>query len=338
MYAEDIFVFTPKGDIRRLSAGSTVLDFAFEIHTEVGCRCTGAKVNGKRVPIRHELTNADMVEISTSKAQNPKRDWLNFVTTNKAKNKIKRALKELEYQQADLGKEILKKKLDQWKLPFTDTLIKKVLQRLGFKDVLQLYQALAENKLESSELKKLIFESETDAKVPSQDKIRETVSADQDKSTKQALMPGSLLIDENPSIRAYQLASCCKPVFGSEVFAFVTVAKGISIHRFNCPNASQMRVRHPYRILPARWIGAELSPQSITLRLKGTDRIGILNQVTDLVSNQLKINLSSLSIHADKGSMKGDIGLEVHDMSQLDTLIHQLLKIPGIEKVFRINN
>jgi GTP diphosphokinase / guanosine-3',5'-bis(diphosphate) 3'-diphosphatase len=333
MYDDDIFVFTPKGDIRRLPKGASVLDFAFEIHTGLGSQCTGAEVNGKRVPIRHELQNADMVQVSTSRNQVPKRDWLSFVRTTKAKSKIRKALKEMEYAQAEFGKEILRKKLEQWKVPFNDLDVKAILQHFAYKDVLQLYQALAENRIDPGRVRQAMLEKSGEGRASLPDKPAE-LNRQLIKVT--GLEDGALLIDNNPDIRNYQLAPCCKPGFGAEVFAFLTVGKGITIHLTSCPNAMQMRLRYPYRVMEAQWIGKELEPVlAVSLSIEGNDRVGLLNKVTDLISNKLGANLQSISLQSESGIFNGNLSLLVRDERHIERLITQLLRIDGMKRVVR---
>lgn len=331
VYAEDIFVFTPMGELRRLPAGATVLDFAFDIHSAVGSSCQGARVNGKIVPIRHQLSNGDTVEILRNKNQVPKFDWLQFVATTKAKNRIRRAIKEHQYKQADLGKEIFQKKLEQLKLAHTDHLIKQILDYFQFKEILELYQACAEDKVEVSDIKKAL---ETHTKAGKQ--VHTTVEKpDPQDSLLTRLEPGALLIDNDPDIRDFTLAHCCKPVYGAEVFAFITVGKGITVHRLSCPNAKQMRERYPYRVLEAEWTEkAEKQAYIVTLKINGIDRPGLVSELTTAISNTENVHLNSINIRAEKIRFSGKLEVEVQHHSQTGILMRKLQSIDGIEKVF----
>jgi len=251
LYSDKIFVFTPEGDLKKLPKGSTILDFAYEIHTSVGNMCNGARVNNKIVPIRYILRNGDKVEIITSKNQKPKLDWLNFVNTNKAKSKIKRAIKEEKYQEAEIGKEMLRRKLRNRKIQFNDTIIDKLIKQYKLKSSVDLYYLIAIEKIDLADIKKLISEDTNVALKTSEKEIlaepNKEIKHREDKNK------DFMLIDDSIDNLNYELANCCNPIPGDAVFGFVTVGKGITIHRINCPNAAQLLSKYNYRVIDVKW-------------------------------------------------------------------------------------
>lgn len=334
-YSDKIFVFTPTGDLRKLSQGATVLDFAFDIHTRIGSECTGARVNGKNVTIKHKLENGDHVEIQTSKNQNPKPDWLGFVVSSKAKSRIRRALKEARHQEAAEGKETLERKFRNWKLPFTDESIASLIRKFGFSDSVELYAAVAREKLNLREVKDYLTLPEKFEKSDQQPGIDKPLT-DKGERTKDMVSGEVLEIDRDLDRVNFRLASCCNPIFGDDIFGFVTVSKGITIHRVNCPNATDLTERYPYRIIKARWKKSDNETSYVTsIRLSGEDKLGIVNALSEVISNDMKVNMRSLTFDTQDGRFEGLISVNIYDIQHLEALIKKLLKIDGINKAVR---
>ncbi|MGC8824047.1 MAG: RelA/SpoT family protein [Bacteroidales bacterium] len=336
-YAKEIFVFTPKGQLKVLPKGSTALDFAYEIHTDIGNTCIGARVNGKSVPIRYELNNGDRVEIITSKTQKPKADWLDFVITSKAKSKIKLALKEEVIRQAEIGKEIFKRRLRNWKIIYSDLLVSRLLKHYKLKNAIDFYALIASEKVSLSEIKSIIKSAEQE-EAAGPEKIEHVPL--------EKIVPGLtagaeevLEIDEKQLNNVdYKLAKCCSPIFGDEIFAFVTINDGIKIHRLTCPNASDMLNRYGYRVLKARWIGEDSSTNFQTaIKITGSNEIGILSKISDVISKDLHVRMRSINIDTHENQFVGIIKLFVKDVKYLDMLIHKLLKIKGVYTATRVD-
>lgn len=337
LYSDKTFVFTPEGDLRTLPHGATVLDFAYDIHTSVGDMCNGARVNNRIVPIRHELQNGDRVEIITSKNQKPKLDWLSFVVTNKAKSKIKRALKEERFQEAEIGKEILRRKLRNRKIQFNDAVVDKLIRQFKLNSSVDLYYLIAIEKIDLNDIKNTISEDESEKPAIGKEQANETdkVVKPQRPQEKQEFM----VIDNDIDNLDYELAKCCNPISGDAVFGFVTVGKGITIHRINCPNARQMLSKYNYRVIDVKW-RKTIENQSFltTINVIGVDEVGILNNITTVISNDFKVNMVSLNVDSGKGKgFEAKIKLSVRDTSHLEMLTHKLLKVKGVKKAVRIH-
>ena len=335
LYHKEIFVFTPKGDLKKFPAGSTILDFAFEVHTDVGMTCVGAKVNGKNVPIRHVMNNGDKVEIITSKSQKPKQDWLQFVITSKAKSKIRQALLEQRLAQVEAGKEILKRRFRNWKIEFEDQNINRVLKHYKLKTAADLYYQVAAEKIDAIEIKELLTKKEKQAESRQPERIEEEMV--EKLATTGLKHDDYLVIDDRLKRVAHRLAKCCNPIYGDEIFGFVTVSEGISVHRINCPNAAQLISKYGYRVVKAQW--AETGQQiylPASIRITGIDEIGILSRISEVISNDLKVNMRSVSVESNEGMFEGSITLFVKDTGHLDVLIRKLLKIKGILSVSRL--
>lgn len=334
LYSDKIFIFTPEGDLKKLPAGSTILDFAYEIHTSVGDMCSGARVDSRIVPIRYVLKNGDRVEIITSKNQKPKLDWLNFVITNKAKSKIKRSIKEERYQEAEVGKEMLRRKLRNRKIQFTDTIIDKLIKQYKLKSSVDLYYLIAIEKIDLTDIKKSIEESADDNKGSEN-------SSEGEKSTEiKARTSNSkdfMLIDNSIDNLNYELAKCCSPISGDAVFGFVTVGKGITIHRINCPNARDLLSKYEYRVIDVKWRQTdENNTYLTTLHVIGKDEVGILNNITKVISDDFKVNMVSVNVGSDKNNkFEGEFKVSVKDTKHLEMLIHKILKVKGVKKATR---
>jgi GTP pyrophosphokinase len=327
----EVFVFTPNGDLRKLKEGATVLDFAFEIHTRIGATCTGAKIDHRIVSIREKLRNGDVVEILTSKNQKPKADWLNVVVTGKARQRIKAFLREQEARAADLGREALERKLKNWKVASTmDEAVNLLCKYYKLKTGTELYALIADEKLDTTEIR---------------DVVTGVVRAEPERTRgegrvrKKESDPECLVIDETLRQVSYKFGKCCNPIFGDEIFGFVTIAAGITIHRADCPNGSRMREHYPYRVLPARWRSdAVKGAFRASVRIVAEDAPGLLNRIGEVISDELKINIRSMNLRALGGTLEGTVNIEVTSTQMVDSVIHTLLRIREIQKVYRMNH
>lgn len=337
----NIFVFTPMGDLKQLKAGSTVLDFAFEIHTDVGSSCQGARVNNKVVPIRYELKNGDKVDIITSKNQKPKLDWLSFVNTERARVKIKRKLKEDKYREAENGKELLLRKFKNWKFKSTDDLINFLVKHFKLETSVDLYYLIATEKLDIAEIKKLLQE------FINKDELQERLEEQAAKAEKeQKLKSENKSTDDNAEVIYigknlkninYRMAKCCNPIMGDKVFGFVTIAGGITIHRHNCPNAKRLKTKYPYRLMNVKWIkGKEDSYVVANLKIAGEDKLGLVGSITTIITNDLKVNMRSINFNSKGKKFSGILSVLVKDTEHLKQLIAKIMKVDGVEKVVRV--
>ncbi|MDO9512056.1 MAG: HD domain-containing protein [Bacteroidales bacterium] len=330
--SDEIFVLTPKGDVRQLPRNATVLDFAFDIHTNIGATCHGAKINGKAANIRQSLKNGDVVEILTSKNQVPKLDWLNFVVTNKARNRIRKTLNEDQVRMAEVGREALLRRCRNWKIQLDDDGINYLMKNYQCKTALDLYAGIASEKFDWPGIKKIIIESKEAQKTPYQ-----KVNIPAKNTGKENEIGNLLTIEDYGSDISYTLAKCCTPIIGDEIFGFVTINRGITIHRINCPNANDMLAKHAYRALKASWNDeAGNQPSLATLHISGDDRIGILNEITSIITSDIKSNIQSISLDAKNKILSGRIMIQVTSNLHVQEVIHKLLKIEGIAKVRRI--
>ncbi len=329
MDSKEIFVFTPEGDLKKLPKGATVLDFAYSIHTSLGEMCTGARINNKHVPIRHQLKSGDRVEIITSKNQSPSLDWLNFTVTPRAKAKIKRALNEEKLREAAFGKELLKRRLKNNKIRLDDVVINRLVREYKLSSSTDLYYFIALEKIDIKDIKQKIGEEENIEKSTKEKVIpvrKETPEED-------IFIIGDRAIDK----LGFTLAKCCKPVSGDSVFGFVTVGKGIVIHRVDCPNAAQLLNKYQYRVIDVKWRKTDENRTYLTtLNIFGTDSVGILNSITDVISKDMRVNMQNMWIDTtEDGSFIGHFTVSVKDKSHLDNLMFRLRKVPGIKKVKR---
>jgi guanosine-3',5'-bis(diphosphate) 3'-pyrophosphohydrolase len=332
LYSKEIFVFTPKGDLKKFPAGATVLDFAYDIHSEVGSMCTGAKVNSRNVPIRHVLQNGDRVEILTSKNQSPKMDWLNFVVTSKAKTKIRFKLNEARVKQAENGKEILVRRLKNWKITFSDETVRKLLKAYKLKIAQDLYYNIATEEIDIAQIKEILQESLAPEKSIAE---AETTPSTQPETVVRS--DDYLIIDDKLANVDFKLAKCCNPIFGDEIFGFVTVGEGIKVHRLNCPNAAQLISKYGYRIVRARWSsGGKEALFTVEINVQGENDPNIFTHVSNVLSRDLKINLRSISFDTDNGMLRGRLKITVKDTAHLDSLLSRLAAIKGVYQVSRV--
>ena len=334
LYNEEVFVFTPKGDLQKLKKGATLLDFAYNIHSNIGNRCVGGIVNGKHVQLKYVLKNGDQVEVLTSSTQKPKVDWLNIVTTSKSKNRIKQTLKEIEYKEAENGKETLLRRLKNWKIEYDEAGIARLAKKMGFKTISVFYQAITNERINLSELRTLLTESEQRENTEQRSAENYSHQTELERITSTS-SSDVLVIDQNLKNINYSLAKCCNPIYGDEVFGFVTINGGIKIHRKNCPNAPQMISRFGYRIVEARWSGKSGQQYPITLRIVGHDDIGIVTNITSVISKELGINMRSISVDSHDGLFQGSISILINDLNALEVLIKKIRNIKGVKQVMR---
>ena len=336
LYQKEIFAFTPNGDLRKFPHGATVLDFAFDIHSDIGCKCTGAKVNGRNVPIKHPLENGDVVEIITSKNQKPKVDWLQQVITGKAKAKIKQSVREDKNKQLSLGKEMLYRRLKNWKITDTDEAVQILTKHLKLKNSAMLFERISAEKINLSDFKGLLLQQDK-GEVPPSDQV-EQAKPKQKEKTESSATSDYLIIDEKLVNIDYKLAKCCNPIFGDSVFGFVTIKDGIKIHRTSCPNAAQLHQKYGYRVVNAKWKESKVETSfQTTIKVVGFDELGMVNRISELISKDLKVNMRSFSISSSNGMFEGKIQLFVSDTKHLETLLYRLTKIKGVQKATRMN-
>ena len=343
----EIFVFTPNGDIRKLPEGATVLDFAFDIHTNLGATCTGAKVNNRAVPIREVLNNGDIVEVMTQKNQTPKSDWLSFCVTSKARGRIKSWLRNEQMKHARIGREELERKLKNWKITVPiDEAVAYLGKVLKVRTGREVYSMIALQKIDFLSIKEILQqwisgEAEEQRRVAAAEAERkkEESKAAQQEETPAARRSDALVIDEKINNIEYKLAKCCNPIKGDDIFGFVTISSGITIHRSDCPNAARLRENYPYRIMDARWRSSADGAFRATIAIVASDIPGIGNQITEVVTRELKLNIRTLSLAArGDGTMRGTISVEVPSTSIVDLLIHSIQRIRGVQRAYRVNN
>jgi guanosine-3',5'-bis(diphosphate) 3'-pyrophosphohydrolase len=334
LYTDEIFVFTPKGDLRQLPAGATVLDFAFDIHTDVGSSCVGAKVNGKNVTIRYVLQNGDHVSILRSKNQKPKQDWLSFVVSTKAKTKIKQVLNEEKTKAAAEGKEVLMRRMKNWKIVYGDTLIQKLLNHYSLKTAQDLYYLIASEKIELLQIKEVLLKDESEEETPAGALLPEKETKEQVDSQ----ISDYLIIEDRVEGLDYRLSKCCNPVFGDSIFGFVTISEGIKIHRTSCPNAHNMMARYPYRVIAARWAKSKSSPSFVAaIKITGIEDIGIVNKIADVIADH-KAAVRSFNYNMADGMFEGILNIMVPNSDILQSIMRKIQGLKGILKTSRYDN
>ena len=341
LYEDEVFVFTPKGDLFKFPKGATVLDFAYHIHSKIGSSCTGARINGKVVTLRQELQSGDQVEIMTSSNQKPKQDWLNIAKTSRAKSKIRLALKETQVKEGLFAKETLERKFKNRKLEMDDSVMQVLIRKLGFKEVSDFYRQVANGELDVNTIIERYVELQQGDQPVTGNNVAQTaadfVLDDSKLPTANAkLADDVLVIDRNLKGIDYQLARCCQPIYGDKVFGFVTINGGIKIHREDCPNAPELRKRFGYRIVKAKWSGKGTSQYAITLRIIGNDDIGIVNNLTNIISRDEKLVLRSINIDSHDGLFSGNLTIMIDDNTRLEALIKKLRTVRGVKQVERI--
>ena len=341
LYDDEIYVFTPKGDLLKFPKGATVLDMAYHIHSKVGSACTGARINNKVVTFRQELHSGDQVEILTSSTQYPKQEWLNIVKTSRARSKIRLAIKETQQKEALLVKEMLERKFKNRKIEQDEGLMMRVIRRLGYKEASDFYRDLAHDQLDvQTVIDKYVEMQQGDRVVTGDNVARSAGEFVLDKSQLSTLNPQAsddvLVIGQNLKGLDFHLAHCCNPIYGDAVFGFVTTGGGIKIHREDCPNAPEMRRRFGYRIVKARWSGKGSSQYEITLRVIGSDDLGIVNNLTSIISKEEKLVLRNINIDSNDGLFRGTLTIMINDNTRLETLMKKLRTVKGVKQVERV--
>jgi GTP pyrophosphokinase len=346
LFSEEIFVFTPKGELKTLPSGSSALDFAFDIHSEVGMACIGAKVNNKLVPLSHKLKSGDQIEILSSSKQKPKEDWLNFVVTAKARSKIKSALKEEKRKVADEGKEVLDKTLKSHKIALDGNVINNLIKHYKVNSALDLFYSIGEGIIKLENIAKIakgeqnswykvirnkFKRSDSDSKGDQPATLENIVKDIRGKSD-------MLVIGEDMDRIDYKLATCCNPIPGDEVFGFVTINEGIKIHKTNCPNAISLMSNYAYRIVKARWMNQQQLAFMAGIRVNGIDDVGIVNNITRIISNELNVNMRSISFDSHDGVFEGNIMVFVHDTDHLTSLMGKIKQVKGVTSVIRVDS
>ena len=337
IYSKEVFVFTPKGDLYRLPSGASLLDFAFHIHSKLGCACTGGKVNGKNQKINYRLQSGDTVEILTSSQQSPKLDWLNFVVTSKARNKIRQAINERSNRDSELARELILRRFKNRKIEIDEALMMKLIKKLGYKTVTHFYSAVNAEELSVADVIDRYLELKAAAEAPT----TPTVSADEfalhtddDRSTGSDI----LFIGSN-EVKGmnYRFAKCCNPIFGDKVFGFISSEGVVKIHRADCPNARNIHERYPYRLIPVKWSGKIGEQFGATLRIVGNDDIGIVTNITSIINRDKSITLRSISIDSNDGLFQGHLVVGLTDTVALNNLIKKIKTIKGVKDVQRQN-
>ncbi len=335
LYASEIFVFTPEGDLKSLPQGATPVDFAFHIHTEIGMHTRGAKINGKIVPLSYRLKSGDQVEIITSDKAFPNPSWLDYVITSRARSRIRSFLKEDKKQIAEEGKEILRRKLKQLKISFNSKIVEKLLDYYKLKTSLDLYYRVGIGTIDNAKLKKFSSDQNNRFLNLFKRKTQKSTSSsfvDEDKITNKF---DQLVFGKNEEQLEYQLSPCCNPIAGDDVFGFVTVSDGVKVHKNECPNALTLRSNYAYRIVNAKWIDSSQDEFSVKLKLTGLDDLGLVNKVTQVISNTNNVNISRMSFDSNDGTFEGHVLLKVKNSALLKKMIKQLQNINGVHKVIR---
>ena len=341
LYEDEVFVFTPRGDLFKFPTGATVLDFAYHIHSKIGNQCTGGKINGRVVSIRQLLKSGDQVEILTSSTQKPRQEWLNIVKTSRAKSKIRLALKETQVKDGLFAKEMLERKFKNRKIEQEESIMFHVIKKMGFKEVSDFYKQIADGLLDVNAVIDKYIEVREGEKTVTGDNLARSASEFELDNSKfsplsSQLSDDVLVIDRNLKGLDYQLARCCSPIYGDPIFGFVTISGGIKIHRTDCPNAPELRRRYGYRVVKARWSGKGSSQYSITLRVIGNDDIGIVNNLTSIISKDEKLILRSINIDSHDGLFSGNLTVMLEDTSRLEGLLKKLRTVKGVKQVERI--
>ena len=341
LYEDEVFVFTPKGDLFKFPKGATVLDFAYHIHSKIGSSCTGARINGKVVTIRQPLQSGDQVEIMTSANQKPKQDWLNIAQTSRARSKIRLALKETQVKEGLFAKEMLERKFKNRKLEMDESIMQLLIRKLGFKEVSDFYRQVANGEIDPAVIIEKYIELQQGDQPVTGNNVAESAANFVLENSKHSVATNQmaddvLVIDRNLKGIDYQLARCCQPIYGDKVFGFVTINGGIKIHREDCPNAPELKKRFGYRIVKAKWSGKGASQYAITLRIIGNDDIGIVNNLTNIISRDEKLILRSINIDSHDGLFSGNLTIMIDDNTRLEALIKKLRTVRGVKQVERL--
>ena len=339
LYEDEVFVFTPKGDLVKFPKGATVLDFAYRIHTNIGNHCVGAKIGGKAVTFRYVMKNGDQIDVLTSAAQKPKQEWLNIVKTSRAKSKIRMALKDQMIKDGAYAKEMFERRLKNRKIELEESTVSHLIKKLGLKEANDFYRHMADGSLDVNQVidkYQELLRHDNNAGTQQASRSAEGFSYDNPNEELARSSDDVLVIDRNLKGVEYSLAKCCNPIYGDDVFGFVTVNGGIKIHRNDCPNAPELRKRFGYRIVKAKWSGKGSSQYSITLKVIGNDDIGIVNNITSIIAKEEKIMMRNINIDSHDGLFSGNLTVNVDDTSRLEQLIKKIRNVKGVKQVIRI--
>jgi len=339
LYEDEVFVFTPKGELLKFPKGANILDFAYRIHSGIGNKCVGGKINGKNVSFRAELKSGDEVEVVTQSNQTPKQEWINIVKTPRAKAKIKLALKDTLAKDTVYAKELLERRLKNRKIEFEESTMMHLIKRMGFKVATDFYKQIADEKLDVNEvIEKYVEVRDYDQNLNAPQITRSATEFSYDNPDEEIARNNDdvLVIDRNLKGVDYSLAKCCQPIYGDPVFGFVTVSGGIKIHRTSCPNAPELRKRFGYRIVKARWSGKSAGQYSITIKVVGNDDLGIVNNITSIISKEEKIVMRSINIDSHDSLFDGTIVVQLEDVSKLEALMKKLRTVKGVKQVSRL--
>jgi len=339
LYEDEVFVFTPKGELLKFPKGANILDFAYRIHSGIGNKCVGGKINGKNVSFRAELKSGDEVEVVTQSNQTPKQEWINIVKTPRAKAKIKLALKDTVAKDTIYAKELLERRLKNRKIEFEESTMMHLIKRMGFKVATDFYKQIADEKLDVNEvIEKYVEVRDYDQNLNAPQITRSATEFSYDNPDEEIARNNDdvLVIDRNLKGVDYSLAKCCQPIYGDPVFGFVTVSGGIKIHRTSCPNAPELRKRFGYRIVKARWSGKSAGQYSITIKVVGNDDLGIVNNITSIISKEEKIVMRSINIDSHDSLFDGTIVVQLEDVSKLEALMKKLRTVKGVKQVSRL--
>lgn len=339
LYEDEVFVFTPKGEIKKFPKGATVLDFAYNIHSGIGNKCVGARINGKNVSIREELKSGDAIEILTQNNQKPNQSWIKIVKTSKARSKIRLALKETQVKDGLYAKELLERRFKNRKIEFDDGIMNHLIKKMGFKEVSEFYKQIADDKLDPNDIiEKYLEARDKELNLNSSRAIHSAEDFSYENPDQQLSRPSDdvLVIDKNLKGIEYSLAKCCNPIYGDPVFGFVTVSGGIKIHRNDCPNAPELRKRFGYRIVRAKWSGKNNTSYTIVLRIVGNDDIGILNNITSIISKEEQVVMRSINIDSHDGLFSGNLTVQLEDVTKLDALIRKFQMVKGVKQINRL--
>jgi len=339
LYEDEVFVFTPKGEIKKFPKGATVLDFAYNIHSGIGNKCVGARINGKNVSIREELKSGDAIEILTQNNQKPNQSWVKIVKTSKARSKIRLALKETQVKDGLYAKELLERRFKNRKIEFDDGIMNHLIKKMGFKEVSEFYKQIADDKLDPNDIiEKYLEARDKELNLNSSRAIHSAEDFSYENPDQQLSRPSDdvLVIDKNLKGIEYSLAKCCNPIYGDPVFGFVTVSGGIKIHRNDCPNAPELRKRFGYRIVRAKWSGKNNTSYTIVLRIVGNDDIGILNNITSIISKEEQVVMRSINIDSHDGLFSGNLTVQLEDVTKLDALIRKFQMVKGVKQINRL--
>lgn len=337
---DEVYVFTPKGDLLNFPKGATVLDFAYYIHSRIGNTCVGGKINGRAVSFRQELHSGDQIEILTQSNQKPRQEWINIVKTSKAKAKIRLAIKETQKKEGLFAKELLERRFKNRKLEIEESIMARTIKKMGYKENSDFYKDIAEEKIDpNSIIEKYIAERDHDLNVTNSTRPAASAAEFEYENPTEEMMRQNddvLVIDENLKGIDFELAHCCHPIYGDPIFGFVTVSKGIKVHRSDCPNAKELQRRFGYRIVKAKWSGKGTSKYAITLRIIGNDDIGIVSNITNIISKEDKLVMRGINISSKDGLFSGNITVMIDDASRTEALIKKLSAVKGVKQVMRI--